>query len=125
MPGTLAVPAPPPTVGTLDAHRILSRTHLGRLLLANRDEVIRIANKRGFTNLRVFGSVARGDTNPDSDVDILVNFIDLHGLQTSLLDLIGVEREISEQLGINVDVVPEEDLKTRVRPNVQGEVVQI
>lgn len=56
------------------------------MLRAQRDEILRLAAGRGVSNIRVFGSVARGDATPDSDIDLLVDF----EVRQSGLDLIGL-----------------------------------
>jgi predicted nucleotidyltransferase len=68
--------------------------------------------------VRVFGSVARGDAHPDSDVDFLVNF---H--EHSLLDRIALMRELSELLARRVEVVQEKTLKPHVKPQALKEAV--
>jgi uncharacterized protein len=69
------------------------------------------ARRHGVRDLRVFGSVARGDETPESDVDFLV---DLDPGRT-LLDLIGFQQEAEEILGIGVDVAAPRMMKERVR----------
>lgn len=69
-------------------------------LRARRDEIARIAKKRGATSLRVFGSVARGEATPSSDVDFLVELEP----GRSLLDLAGLQVDLQELLGRPVDV---------------------
>jgi predicted nucleotidyltransferase len=66
-----------------------------------RDEIIRIATRYGAGILRVFGSVARGDTRPESDVDLLVEM----EADRSLLDLVGLGQELEELLQRRVDVL--------------------
>jgi predicted nucleotidyltransferase len=70
------------------------------LVAGKRDEILAVAGRHGATNVRVFGSVARREARPDSDLDLLVTF----GPASSLLDLIRFEREVSELLGIRVEV---------------------
>src|SRR6266516_1314727 len=70
-------------------------------LRARRDEILRIAAAHGASNIRVFGSVARGDARPDSDIDFL---IDLEP-QRSAFDLAGLMGELRDALGRKVDVV--------------------
>lgn len=70
-------------------------------LRGRRDEVLAIAARRGASNVAVFGSVARGDADERSDVDILV---DLEAGR-SLLDLGGLLMDLRETLGCDVDVV--------------------
>ena len=68
-----------------------------------RDEILRIATTHGASNVRVFGSVARGEARPDSDLDLLV---DLEP-KRSLLDLVGLIQDLEDLLGCKVDVVTE------------------
>jgi len=70
-------------------------------LRARRDEILRIAASRGAHNVRVFGSVARGEAGPESDVDFLV---DLEKKRT-LFDLSGLILDLEDALGRKVDVV--------------------
>jgi len=108
------VPAPGLTLGLPD-------TPLGRRLRRRRKAVIDTAAMRGAHNVRVFGSVARGEDTATSDVDLLVDLEDRIGL----LDLIGLERELSELLGVGVDVVPADTLKPRIRSRVLAEAVPL
>lgn len=64
-------------------------------------EIVRIAAAHGATNVRVFGSVARGSAGPTSDIDLLVDFEP----DRSLLDHVGLWRELEAFLGRSVDVV--------------------
>lgn len=93
----------------------------GALLMNRRDvlkdkrkEILRIAERYGAKNVRIFGSVARGDVGPDSDVDFLV---DLEPGR-NLFDLGGFLYEVQELLGVSVDVVTENGLRDHVRPSV-------
>ena len=63
-------------------------------------DILRLTERYGATNVRVFGSVARGDARSGSDVDLLVEF---EG-DRSLLDLIGLELDLRDLLGSHVDV---------------------
>jgi uncharacterized protein len=87
------------------------------LLAAKKGDILRIAAKHGACNLRVFGSVARGEARPDSDVDFLV---DMEPGRT-LLDLGGFLMEVRDLLGMEVDVVTEHGLKPRIREHVLKE----
>lgn len=77
----------------------------------NRDAILQAARLRGASNVRVFGSVARGDAREDSDIDLLV---DLEPGR-SLLDLGGLLMDLRELLQRPVDVVTERSLKARIR----------
>lgn len=87
------------------------------LLKTRRKEILSIAARNGAVNVRVFGSVARGDNRPDSDVDFLVNL----ERGRSLLDLARFVRELQALLGTNVDVVTEAGLRARIKEQVLRE----
>ncbi len=81
------------------------------ILLEKRQQILSIADKYGAHNVRVFGSVARGEARPDSDIDFLV---DLEPGR-SLFDLRGLLYELQSLLGVEVDVVTEKGLRERIR----------
>lgn len=91
------------------------------LLQEQRETIMGIAARHGATNLRVFGSVARGEANPDSDIDLLVSF-DSH---VSLLDHAALIRELQDLLGHKVDVASDRGLKPRIRDRVLREAVPL
>lgn len=91
------------------------------LLEAKREEILRVAAKRGARNVRIFGSVARGEADEASDIDILV---DLEPGR-SLLDLGGLWSELNELLGRKVEVVTEKGLRERIRDRVLKEAVPL
>ena len=76
----------------------------------------------GVIRLSLFGSTARGDQGPDSDIDLLAAFDDARRI--SLLDVAGIERQISQMLGHSVELVEEGALKPRVRKNAEAEAVR-
>lgn len=90
-------------------------------LRAERDRILRLAEKRGAHNVRVFGSVARGDAGPESDIDFLVDVRP----GTSLLDLGGLLVDLEELLGRHVDVVTERGLREPTRRRVLEEAVPL
>jgi len=90
-----------------------------KLLTTERDHILRIAAKYGARNIRIFGSVARGEADTASDVDFLV---DLEPGR-SLLDLGGLQMELESLLGCRVDVVTERGLTARIRDRVLREAV--
>ncbi|HEX5168419.1 MAG TPA: nucleotidyltransferase family protein [Cyclobacteriaceae bacterium] len=68
----------------------------------------------------VFGSYARNENSPDSDLDIMV-YLD-YSQRISLLDLIGVEQDLSRELGVNVDLVTEKSISPLIKPFIEKEV---
>jgi len=82
-----------------------------------REDILRLAARRGVRNVRLFGSLVRGEARPESDVDFLV---DLEPGR-SLLDLGGLLMDLQDLLGRKVDVVTEAGLRERLRPGVLGE----
>lgn len=70
-------------------------------LRARRDEIYALAARYGVTNIRVFGSVARGEATPDSDIDLLVDFSD----QATIWDAVGLWRALSRTLEREVNVI--------------------
>jgi predicted nucleotidyltransferase len=91
------------------------------LLRNRRTEIMQIAARHGARNLRVFGSVARGDTRPDSDVDFLVDMEP----GRSLFDLGGLLYDLQALLGVDVDVVTEKGLRSRIRAQVMREAAPL
>lgn len=87
------------------------------LLARNRDEILSLAKKRGAKNVRVFGSVARGEARDDSDIDLLIDL----DPGRSLLDVGGLAMDLSLLLGRPVDVVTEAGLRKRIRSKVLQE----
>jgi uncharacterized protein len=90
-------------------------------LSKKRNEIIQIAAKYGAGNLRVFGSVARGESDDRSDIDILVDMQP----DKSLLDLAGLLIELRKALGVKVDVFTESSLKPRIRERALKESVPL
>jgi len=91
------------------------------LVRAKREEILQIAARRGARNVRVFGSVARGEAGPESDVDVLV---DLEPGR-SLFDLGGLLMDLQDLLGCKVDVVTEKGLHWYIRDRVLKEAVPL
>src|SRR3989304_5263019 len=87
---------------------------LDQLLKGKRPEILRIAAKYGARNIRLFGSVVRGEADERSDVDFLVEMEP----GRTLLDMGGLLMELRELLGREVDVVTERGLRPRIRDRV-------
>jgi len=94
---------------------------IAEVLRAKREEILRIAAQHGARNVRIFGSVARGEAKLDSDVDVLV---DLEPGR-SLLDHAALMLELEELLRCKVDVATERGLRARVRDRVLREAVPL
>jgi predicted nucleotidyltransferase len=90
-------------------------------LTRKRDEIIRVATIHGARNIRVFGSVARGEADEKSDVDFLVEMEP----GRSLFDLGGLLMDLQDVLGRDVDVVTERGLNPRIRDRVLKEAVAL
>ena len=84
-----------------------------------REDILRIATQHGTKNVRIFGSVARGDAGPNSDVDFLVEMEP----GRSLLDLGGLLMDLQDLLGCQVDIVEPEGLHWYIRDTVLKEAV--
>ncbi|HEY0547468.1 MAG TPA: nucleotidyltransferase family protein [Pyrinomonadaceae bacterium] len=92
-----------------------------KLFQEKREKILQIARRHGATNVRVFGSVSRGEERPDSDVDFLVDLDE----GRSLLDLGGLLIDLQELLGCRVDVVTEKGLRPRLRERVLREALPL
>jgi uncharacterized protein len=91
------------------------------LLKEKREEILAIAAKHGAYNVRIFGSVARGEARPDSDVDFLVEI----EVGRNLLDRIGLIQDLEDLLARKVDVVKTENLHEYIRDRVLQESVAL
>ena len=90
---------------------------LSELLQQKREEILRICAKYGARNVRVFGSVARGEADEQSDLDLLVEM----DPGRSLFDLGGLQYELEHLLGRKVDVVTEKGLYWLLRRRILKE----
>ena len=91
------------------------------VLKAKREEILRLAARHGARNVRLFGSVARGEADTESDVDVLVDMEP----GRSLLDMGGLLMDLQELLGCRVDVVTERGLRERIRERVLQEAIPL
>ncbi len=91
------------------------------LLREKRADILRIAAACGARNVRVFGSVTRGEADEHSDLDFLVEMEP----GRSLLDLGGLQYELERLLGCRVDIVTERGLKRHIRDRVLREAVPV
>ena len=85
------------------------------------EQILELAHRFGVTNVRIFGSRARGDATSESDLDLLVEYAD----GTSLLDVIGFEQELEGLLGIKVETVSDRTLHPIIRDRVLAEAIPL
>lgn len=91
------------------------------LLKSKRQEILAIAARHGARNVRVFGSVARGEAGPESDLDILVEMEP----GTSLMDHVELMQDLEDLLGPKVDVVSDRALHWYIRDRVLAEATSL
>ena len=101
--------------------RFHGTTPLARRLRASRAEVLRAVAEAGGRDVRVFGSVARGEDDEGSDVDLLF----VMGRPLSLMELGRLEAEVSAAVGVPVDLVPESSLRPALRDRPLAEAVPL
>ena len=87
----------------------------------NRDYIVAIAARHGATEVRLIGSMARGEARPDSDVDLLVKWRP----GSSLFDQAALMLELEELLGRKVDIASDGWLRPRVRESVYRDAVTL
>lgn len=88
-----------------------------RFVQEHRDEILRIAAQRGASNVRVFGSFARGDAREDSDIDLLVELEKGRGLWA----INGLAADLEDALGRKVDLVTEGGLDPYLKDRIMAE----
>jgi len=81
-------------------------------------KIIRTLSQYRPKRIAVFGSYVRGEQQPESDLDILIDFMD----RKSLFDLVHIENELSNALGIKVDLVTENSLSPYLKPYIHNEL---
>jgi len=94
---------------------------LPTLLRHHRFEILRLARRVGVTNVRIFGSVARGENDANSDVDLLVDF----DISSGLLPLVTLSRQISDLVRTEVDVTPAQLLKKEIAHSALRDAVPL
>lgn len=92
-----------------------------KTLQSKRDAILAIAHRYGASDIRIFGSVARGDNTEASDLDFLVRFESTR----SLLDHGGMIVDLEELLGVKVDVISEGGMRDRLRAVILKEAVPL
>lgn len=90
-------------------------------ILARREEILRVAAEHGARNVRLFGSVVRGDEKTESDVDVLVHLDE----DRSLLDHVALIQDLGRLLGCKVDVVEDDAVHPAIRDRIMAEAVEL
>jgi predicted nucleotidyltransferase len=85
-------------------------------------KLIDICKKNGIAYLAIFGSYARGNYSMKSDLDLLVRFSKKADDEISLLDLVGIEQELSEKLNVKVDLLTEEAISPYIKKYIMGDL---
>jgi integrase/recombinase XerD len=101
--------------------RFTSTSPLGQLLLEHRDAVLAISARNHAGNVRVFGSVVRGEDSTSSDVDFLVEF----DHDANPLDILALGCELEEELGVKVDVCTTRGLRPFVKEEIVAQAVRL
>jgi predicted nucleotidyltransferase len=92
---------------------------MDKTLKEKRNEILKVAASHGARDVRVFGSRARGENCPDSDLDLLVT-LDEHA---SLLDIVAIKQDLENLLGCKVDVVTEDAISPYIREEVVRQAI--
>jgi len=91
------------------------------MVRTRRDEILRLALLHGARRVRLFGSVARGDSRPDSDIDLLVEMEP----GRSFLDLVGLWQDLEQLLGRKVDLLTDGGLSPHLKDRIYSEAVPL
>ena len=94
---------------------------MDRLLADHRADILGIAHSHGARDIEVFGSRARGEARPDSDVDLLVTLES----GRSLLDLVAIKQDVEDLLGLRVDELTHASVSPYLRDRVRREAVRL
>jgi uncharacterized protein len=110
-------------IGILQGRETSSRVEMGiaDLLKFKRPEILRLAQAHGAHNVRIFGSVARGEARPESDVDFLVEM----DSGRSLLDLIELSQDLETLLQRKVDILTDQGLSPYLEQRIHAEAVPL
>lgn len=91
------------------------------VLKTKRNDILRLAAQHGAHNVRVFGSVARGEAGPKSDIDLLVKM----DRGRSLLDLIELSQELESLFHRKVDILTDEGLSPYLEQRIHAEAIPL
>lgn len=90
------------------------------LLRRHREQILELAERHGASNIRLFGSVARGDWTPESDIDLLVTLEP----GRDYLDLVGLWQDLEALLGCRVDVLSDGGVSPYLKERIHSEAIQ-
>ncbi len=99
----------------------MSDLTVGEAIREKREAIVRIAARHGATQMRLIGSVARGDARPDSDVDLLVTW----SRRTRLLDQAALMLELESLLGRKVDIASDGWVEPSIRESVYRDAIAL
>lgn len=106
---------------SLSEPRFMPKSPLGRHLVEKRSEIEMAVENAGASNIRVFGSLARGEDGPESDIDLLIDIPD----GFSLFDLGRLQAEVAEIACHPLDLVPTRGLKGAIKSNAMKEAIPL
>ena len=81
-------------------------------------KIVTILERYGAKKIAIFGSYARDEAKPESDIDIIVEFLE----RKSLLDLVGIEQELSDALGVKADLLTEKSISPYLIDRIKREM---
>ncbi len=96
-------------------------SRLARLILRNRKQIIELAKRSGARNVRIFGSIAKGESKKRSDIDLLVDL----DPDVGMIELIGLEHALKDLLGVKVDLGSARSLKPDLRDEVLSHAINL
>ena len=100
----------------------VKNVYLYVMITPQQENIIKSVTQRVKPTLvGVFGSYARGEENEKSDLDILIDF----DMKVNLLDLIGIEQELSELLGIKVDLITLRSVNTYLKQHIEADLIRL
>jgi predicted nucleotidyltransferase len=106
---------------SVDHERIAPR----EVLRAHRTKILARLSELGGRDVRVFGSLARGDDDPHSDIDLLIELPEGDSVGNELLTVLGLSEELSELVGTRIDVATPRTLRDEVRDAAVSEAIPL
>ena len=88
---------------------------------ARRDDILRLAKQNNASSIRVFGSFARGEARPDSDIDFIARFRE----GTSIFDMVGLWLDLKDLLGREVDLIADHPEGGKIMQTALREAIEV